>query len=225
MAGFPREAVQFLADLRENNNRTWFLENKAKADKLLLEPGRDLIVEVGELLRKNRPDIIADPRTDRSIYRLNRDTRFSHDKTPYKTHLGLWWWEGQENRLECPGFYFHLLPEGFGWSIGCYRFSERGLAGWREALLDAKKAAAFKKALKDIEKTGAGFEEAELKRVPSAYPADHPMAPWLRHKGFYSWTEAYPHPEELFSEDAAAFLYDLFASGFKLHDWLVRHIA
>ncbi|MDL2226884.1 DUF2461 domain-containing protein, partial [Deltaproteobacteria bacterium OttesenSCG-928-M10] len=119
--GFSEETITFLADLRANNNRTWFMENRDRAEKFLLSPARDLVAAVGDLLRRQRPDIVADPRTDRSLYRLNRDTRFSRDKTPYKAHLGVWWWEGAGGRMECPGFYFHLTPDGFGWSVGCYR--------------------------------------------------------------------------------------------------------
>ncbi|MDR2947111.1 MAG: DUF2461 domain-containing protein [Candidatus Adiutrix sp.] len=220
-----RAAADFLAELRDNNNRAWFLENRDRAEELLLSPARSLVVEVGELLRKKRPDIIADPRTDRSIYRLNRDTRFSRDKTPYKTHLALWWWEGLEGRLECPGFYYHLTPDGWGWSIGCYRFSESGLNGWRQSLLDAAKAKAFRRVISDFEKTGAPFGAPELKRAPAGFSPDHPMIQYLRHKGFYSWAEESPHPPELFGPDAAEFIYDRFATGLKLHDWLVKTLA
>ncbi len=217
-----REALKFLAELRDNNNRTWFLENRERAEEVLLTPGRELVTAVGELLRKKRPDLVADPRTDRSIYRLNRDTRFSRDKTPYKTHLALWWWEGSEGRLECPGFYFHLAPESLGLSVGCYRFSETGLAGWRQAFLDPKRAAAFRRLIKDFsETTGAAFSEPEYKRMPAGLDPAHPMAEWLRHKGFYSWTETAP-PEEIFGPDAAEYIFERFIPGLKLHDWLVK---
>ena len=217
-----RDAVNFLAELRANNNRAWFQENRDRAEEALLSPARELVVEVGELLRKKRPDIIADPRTDRSIYRLNRDTRFSRDKTPYKTHLALWWWEGQEGRLQCPGFYYHLTPDGWSWSVGCYRFSEAGLDGWRKSLLDPKKAGGFRRIVKDFEKSGAMFSEPELKRAPAGFDPDHPMIEWLRHKGFYSWNEEAPHPVELFEPGAAEFIYERFTAGLKLHDWLVK---
>lgn len=220
--GMPQEALIFLADLRANNNRAWFQENRRRAEEFLLSPARDLVVRVGELLRKKRPDIIADPRTDRSIYRLNRDTRFSHDKTPYKTHLALWWWEGGAGRLECPGFYFHLTPESLALSVGCYRFSEAGLAGWRRALVDAKQAAAFRRLVRDFEKTGAVFSQPELKRMPAGLDPGQPMARWLRHKGFYSWTEKFPQPEEIFKADAAEYIFQRFTPALKLHDWLVR---
>lgn len=221
-SGISRDAISFLTELRENNNRTWFLENRDRCEEVLLAPARELVVLVGELLRKKRPDIIADPRTDHSIYRLRRDTRFTRDKTPYKTHLALWWWEGVEGRLECPGFYLHLSPDSLGLSAGCYRFSETGLAGWRRSLLDPGKAASFQKLVRDFEKTGAVFSDPELKRSPAGFDPGHPMARWLRHKGFYSWTEDMPQPEEIFKPEAADYIFHRFVPALKLHDWMVR---
>ncbi len=220
--GFSRQALSFLAELRENNNRTWFQENRGRAEELLLVPARELIVAVGKLIRLKRPDIIADPRTDRSIYRLNRDTRFSRDKTPYKTHLALWWWEGVEGRLECPGFYLHLDPDFLGLSFGCYRFSDRGLAAWRSALGDPRKTARLRGLLKDLEKAGAPMSAPELKRAPAGYDPAHPAADLLRHKGFFSWAEEFPHPGEIFSGQAAEYIYSRFEAGLKFHDWLVK---
>ena len=216
------EALLFLAELRENNNRQWFHENRERAEAVLLVPARQLVYEVGELLRAKRPNIIADPRTDRSIYRLNRDTRFSHDKTPYKTHLALWWWEGVEGRLECPGFYFHLSPDSLGWSVGCYRFSERGLLNWRRALSDAKKAASFLRLVKSVERAGFDFSPPELKRMPAGFSEDHPAALWLRHKGLYTWNEECPHPKEIFGPSAAEYVFERFQPFLKFHGRLLE---
>lgn len=222
--GLNKKGINFLRELRENNNRTWFQENRARAEEELLGPARELVVELGELLRIQRPQIIADPRTDRSIYRLNRDTRFSRDKTPYKTNLALWCWEGQGYKLECPGFYFHFMPEGFGWSIGCYRFSSQGLELWRAALLNPKKASAFKKAMRDLELAGLDYVAPELKRLPAGLTAQPPLSVWLRHKGFFTWNEQAGHPAELFGSGAAEFLFERFQPGFKLHRWLVDNL-
>lgn len=216
-----RESIVFLNELRENNSRRWFQENRDRAEEVLLNPARKLVAEVGELLRQKRPHIIADPRTDRSIYRLNRDTRFSRDKTPYKTHLALWWWEGFEGRLECPGFYVHVSPDSLGWSVGCYRFSEKGLSNWRRTLTDPKKAVIFMRLAATVEKGGFDFSQPELKRVPAGFSAELPAAKWLRHKGLYTWNEEVPHPADLFGDSAAEFIFNRFAPFVKFHGQLL----
>lgn len=218
--GLNRESVNFLSELRENNNRLWFQQNRERAEEVLLAPARALVAAVGDLLRKKRPDIIADPRTDRSIYRLNRDTRFSRDKTPYKTHLALWWWEGLEGRLECPGFYLHLTPDSLGLSVGCYRFSERGLGNWRRVLSDAKKASSFMRLARSVEEAGFGFSPPEMKRTPAGYSPDHPAAAWLKHKGLYTWNEEFPQPQEIFGPSAAEYIFSRFEPLIKFHSRL-----
>ena len=99
-AGFTPAAVKFLAALRRHNDRAWFASQKDRCEAVRLGPARDLVNALGHRLQKKRPSLIADPRIDRSIYRLNRDTRFSPDKTPYKTHLALWLWEGGAARRQ-----------------------------------------------------------------------------------------------------------------------------
>jgi uncharacterized protein (TIGR02453 family) len=109
--GFPREALAFLAALAENNEREWFAAHRDEYESTLLEPARDFVVETGEELRGRGLDVHADPRVNGSIFRINRDTRFSKDKRPYKTHLDLWLWQGEGPSRSCPGFFFRLSPE------------------------------------------------------------------------------------------------------------------
>ena len=82
----------------------WFKRHKNDYEELVLNPSRLFVSEMGELLRGIVPAINADPRVNRSLFRINRDTRFSKDKTPYKTHITLWFWEGLGPRMENPGF-------------------------------------------------------------------------------------------------------------------------
>jgi uncharacterized protein (TIGR02453 family) len=221
-AGFTPAAVKFLAALRRHNDREWFAGQKDRCEAVLLGPARDLVTALGQRLRKKRPDLIADPRIDRSIYRLNRDTRFSPDKTPYKTHLALWLWEGAAARLECPGFYFHLAPDFLGLSVGCYRFSEPGLAAWRARMAEPKTAARLRHLIKDMDAAGLCHGEPELKRAPSGFAPDHPAAEFLRHKGFYTWSEIRPHPPEIFGPDAAGYIFRHWSAGLGLHTLLAE---
>ncbi len=83
--GFSPDAVDFLAELRENNERSWFQPRKAEFDRLLREPMEALVTDLAERLAARGIPLRADPK--RSIFRIYRDTRFSKDKSPYKTHV------------------------------------------------------------------------------------------------------------------------------------------
>ena len=86
---FPGNSVRFLSKLKRNNNREWFESHREEFVTSVLEPAQEFVVVLGELLRTIAPGIIAIPKTDKSIFRLHRDVRFSKNKSPYKTNLGI----------------------------------------------------------------------------------------------------------------------------------------
>jgi uncharacterized protein (TIGR02453 family) len=90
-AGFPPEGLAFLEGLGRDNTKAYFDAHRATYESALLEPAKAFVVALGEELRARvSPGIRAEPRVNGSILRINRDTRFSADKTPYKDHLDLW---------------------------------------------------------------------------------------------------------------------------------------
>jgi uncharacterized protein (TIGR02453 family) len=112
--GFPQKGLVFFKELAENNDKLWFDAHRGDYEHHVLGPARYFIVALGDRLKSIAPKIQADPRVNKTLFRINRDTRFRHDKTPYKTHLALWFWEGTRPRMECSGFYFHLVDFCFG---------------------------------------------------------------------------------------------------------------
>ena len=108
-SGFTRETVRFFAALRKNNNRDWFLLNKETYDRHVLEPAKLFVTAMGERLKTIAPGIVAVPAVNKSIFRIYRDTRFSKNKLPYKTHVAAVFhhrgnWQGSA------GYYFHIEP-------------------------------------------------------------------------------------------------------------------
>ena len=151
---FPKSANNFLAKLSRNNNREWFDKHREEYSAALLEPAQEFVVELGEKLQTIRPNIIALPKIDKSIFRLHRDVRFSKDKLPYKTNLGIIFWEGDDKKLESSGFYFHLEPKYFFLGGGTYMFSDTMIKTYREALTDKTAGEQLIKAIKKVTKSG-----------------------------------------------------------------------
>jgi uncharacterized protein (TIGR02453 family) len=114
---FGAELFRFLRDLEENNDRVWFNENKSRYEEHVREPALQFVADVAPGLRKLSKRLVADPRpVGGSVFRIHRDTRFSKDKTPYKTHVGIHF--SHESRGEgAPVIYLHLEPGG-SFSIG-----------------------------------------------------------------------------------------------------------
>ncbi|MBM4326907.1 MAG: DUF2461 domain-containing protein [Deltaproteobacteria bacterium] len=218
--GFPQKGVEFLRQLAEHNDREWFSRHKPDYDEFLLAPARDFVTAMGARLQKMSPGIIADPRTDRSIFRINRDTRFAKDKSPYKTHLGIFFWEGNRPKMECPGFYFHLEPPTLMLAAGLYCFPKHLLETYRDAVVSPKHGPALAKAIREVTKP-KGYEVGEVhyKKTPRGYDANHANAKYLLYSGLYVMVNE-PAPQELFSSKLLDHCFERFRLMAPLHRWL-----
>src|SRR4030042_2947058 len=137
-SGFNKETVKFFKSLSLNNDRDWFAKHRETYDRQVMEPAKAFVVAMGERLRRVVPGIVAVPMVNKSIFRINRDTRFSLDPAPYKTNLGLYFWEGGISRMESPGFYFGLEPPDVHLGSGMYMFPDYFITRYRCAVVDPK---------------------------------------------------------------------------------------
>jgi len=220
--GFLREGLEFLIDLRENNNKSWFESHRIHYEKYLVEPAQQFIIEMGSMLQSLTPNIIFDPRTDKSLFRIYRDTRFSKDKTLYKTHIAMFFWEGIGKKLECPGFYFHLQPERLLLAAGIHVFTPEMLKKYRESVVHEKLGPMLVNAVEKVKNTGKFVMSGKhYKRVPKGYPQEHSRAEYLLYNGMGAMYET-PIPEELYTSDLLNYCYQVFQDMSPLHHWLVE---
>ena len=220
--GFTKETIRFFTGLRRNNDRDWFAAHREVYDQQVMEPAKAFVVAMGERLRTVAPRIIAVPLVNKSIFRLNRDTRFSLDPSPYKTNLGLYFWEGTKGRMECPGFYFHLEPPDIFLGGGMYMFPESLIPRYRRAVIDAKLGPELRKIVSGLA-ARKGFElgGTHYKRVPAGYDPGHPNADLLKHNALYAGWEA-RIPEELYSARLVDYCFERYEPILPLHRWLVK---
>jgi uncharacterized protein (TIGR02453 family) len=188
-AGFPEEGLQFLADLAENNNRDWFNGHKQHYKDVIVAPAVAFIQTMGEQLRFISPHIQYDTRTNGqgSLMRIYRDTRFSKDKTPYKTWVGIRFWEGGGKAGGNPGFFFGFDATAGGLHVGMYGFDKTMLTAYREAVDDDELGAELEAALASVRGAGAYEINGEhYKRVPRGFDPDHPRVDLLRYNTLYA---------------------------------------
>ena len=222
-AGFPREAARFLKDLTQNNSKAWFDTRRGDYQAGMAEPAKDFVIAMGTRLARIDPGIRAEPKVNGSIFRINRDTRFSKDKSPYKDHLALIFWRGEGRNRECPGYYFRLSAESLGLAAGLYQMTDSKLARYRSAVLDAAEGSELTKLLAKLQKGGNQIGGEKFKRVPRGLPADHANAELLKHKGLYAWVDTAPLPD-LTGDAFADFCFDHFRRMAPLEAWLYRNL-
>lgn len=219
--GFSRETVRFLTGLRRNNDRAWFEAHREDYERHLLEPSQAFVVAMGGRLRAIAPNIVAVPRIDKSIFRLNRDTRFSSDSSPYKTNLGIFFWEGR-SRMESAVFYFHLEPPKLMLGGGAYAFGKDALARYRRAVLDSRLGRDLARIVAAIRETGRyEIGGRHSKRVPAGFDPEHPNAELLKHNGLYAGFTS-KIPDILYSAELMDHCVRLYEPLAPLHRWLVK---
>jgi uncharacterized protein (TIGR02453 family) len=222
---FPIITENYLQDLYRNNNKEWFAKNKSRFENEFLKPASDFVIELGNLIREIVPNIIAIPKIDQSIFRLHRDMRFSKDKKPYKTNLGIYIWEGDRPRMECSGFYFHIEPGNIFWGSGIYKFSADQQKKFREIVSSPENASQLENVLNDITINPAySIGGSELKKTPRGYDHTYIYKKYFLHTGLYAYYE-----KNTISEfDEKSVLYysiKLFRDFYPLHKWLMERVV
>jgi uncharacterized protein (TIGR02453 family) len=180
--GFPLGLLHFLNDLKKHNRRDWFQANKPRYEQELLAPALAFIKAMNEPLGKISPYFQAIPKKQGgSLMRIYRDVRFSKDKRPYKTNVGIHFRHVAGRDVHAPGFYVHIEPDEVFMGAGIWHPDSKSLGRIRKAI--AKDPAAWKKS-----QGGKAFRDRyelsgdSLIRPPKGYDAEHPLIEDLKRK-------------------------------------------
>ncbi len=186
--GYSAEAIDFLAAL-PSRDPDWFKANKTDYQRLLVEPTKALVVDLGQELQTMAPGIEAQPKTNGSIAPINNDLRFAPDATPYKDHLMLRFWEGPTKKT-APMLMVHIGTDKVGFATG---LMPADVQQWRD-VIDSPTGEQLATAIATLAKAKkADVIGQELKKVPAPYDPDHARGDLLRHKALQvRWIEPMP---------------------------------
>ncbi|MBI5323710.1 MAG: DUF2461 domain-containing protein [Ignavibacteriae bacterium] len=185
--GFTPEVRKFFQELEKNNNKDWFHANKTRYEEFVKEPAKEFVFTMGKRFAKSGLQYYADPK--KSLFRINRDIRFSANKDPYKTNLGVlfpyMFTHEVSKAVEVPGLYFHVDAKESFIAGGLHMPSNEKLRELRELI-----ASEWKELFKIVnnkkfkEEFPKIFNDDKLKNTPRGYEPDHPAAEWLKLKGY-----------------------------------------
>ena len=183
-AYFTPATFDFLTELAANNNRDWFAVNKPRYEGDVKAPALRFISDFGPHLARISARFRADPRANGgSLFRIYRDTRFSPDKSPYKTHTGIHFRHEAAKDAHAPGFYLHLEPGSVFVGCGVWRPAGSALRKIREAI-DEDPDAWLRASRDDGFRASFELSGDSLIRAPRGYGVDHPLIVDLRRKDF-----------------------------------------
>jgi uncharacterized protein (TIGR02453 family) len=180
--GFPPEMNQFFRGLKRHNKREWFQPRKHLFDKQVKEPMLELVAALNRDLVKYAPEFVTEPK--KALFRIYRDTRFSADKTPYKTHIAASFARrgASTTGLGTGGFYFHLSHDQIEVAGGIYHPERETMLIVRQHIADhyqeMRRILADKKARKLV----GDLQGDELTRAPKGFDPEHPAIDLIKKK-------------------------------------------
>lgn len=190
---FTPDTIAFLRELERNNNRDWFNANKRRYETLVLDVALEFIKSMYEPLSDFAPNFTAIPkRMGGSLMRVYRDTRFSRDKTPYKTNIGIQFRHEQAKDVHSPGYYVHVDPERVFLGVGMWRPPSDALRQIRERIshkpVEWERASGDKAFRRHFVLGGES-----LTRPPRGFDASHPWIDDIKRKDFIAVREMDVH--------------------------------
>ena len=181
---FTQATFDFLDELAAHNHRAWFEANKPRYEALVREPALDFIEAMEPVLKTITPHFVAQPRkVGGSLMRVYRDTRFSRDKTPYKTNVGIQFRHSLGKDIHAPGLYVHIATDECFYAAGCWH-PEADVLGKLRDFIAQHPEKWF--AARDDKKFVSQWElwGDSLTRPPRGYAADHPAIADIKRKDF-----------------------------------------
>lgn len=218
--GLHQATFDYLRALAAENTRDWFEAHRVEYEAHWLKAGLDLIATLGPACAAMTPRLLAVPKLNQSLRRINRDTRFSRDKTPYQPWLHLILSTGLPfNKV--PEMHIVLTPEGLGYGAGNYGLEPAALDRMRGRICDFADRARLLAALEVAATVQSTLDPPDLARVPKGHAADPSWDHLLRRKGLIVRTQSNaPPPDWLFTSEAPERLVGIISAHLPLLDWL-----
>jgi len=179
-AGFPPEMVKFFRSLRRNNRREWFQPRKHLFEQHVKAPMLDLLGAINTELAKFAPEYVTEPKS--AIFRIYRDTRFSADKTPYKTHVAASFARRGGERMGAGGFYFSVSNEGIEVAAGIWHPERDVMLAVRNHIAETHEELSRILANKKSRKLAGELKGDALSRSPKGFDPAHPAAEFIKMK-------------------------------------------
>lgn len=181
---FSSQGMTFLKRLEKNNNRDWFHENQSDYEDLIRTPALNFIDDMENDLTHLSPHFLAiSKKVGGSLMRVHRDVRFSKDKSPYKTNIGIQFRHEMGKDVHAPGFYVHIAPDECFVGVGIWRPDSTALGKIRDAIIE--RDTTWLAAVNDKKfKRNYALSGESLKNAPRGYDKEHPLIDDLKRKDF-----------------------------------------
>ncbi len=226
--GFKPTTLEFYAELAHNNERDWFISQRARYLSEVIEPAQAFVEALGKRLQKRRPQLGFDINYigRGSIKKIHTDQRFQKGRPPLKTYAQIMFWEGPlETKKANSCLMVHIDPERIKLAAGLKYFDGRLLKDFRQAVVDPDHGGRLAEAIAGLKQyKGYSLKGVHFKKTPRGFDAAHPRAPLLLHDALYVELSRRV-PQSFFSSRFVGFCAKHFRQMENLHAWCVDFLA
>jgi uncharacterized protein (TIGR02453 family) len=185
-----KKALEFLESIRKNNSKEYFEAHRDEYEQYILNPSKAFVVEMGEHLMALEPTVDAEPKINRSLFKMYRDVRrMGENKEPMKSKIGIIFPQGGWSgcRLQKSSFYLHFSPDELFVAVGVRWFNKPMLDAYREYIGDEKRRVALDETLKKINALGYSIMGREYKKYPKGFTPQMKSVDLSLHKGMATY--------------------------------------
>ncbi len=226
--GFTPQTIQFYRGLSQHNDQTWFEAHREDYLKYAMEPAQSLVLDLGPQLQKLRSGFQFNPDFNGkgSIKKIHADRRFNRDREPYKTWLGVFFWEGPlKTKKDNSVVSLRISPNELRLFAGFKHFEPSVQKAYRAAVADEASGQALEQITVKLAQQGYTIDGAAgFAKVPHGFPADHPRADLLKHDALVAF-HSEPLSDVVFSPKLADYALKHFKAMLPLHAWCVDALA
>lgn len=217
--GFSKKGIDFLKKLELNNTKVWFENNRSIWEKEILLPNTNFVQEMGETLQILVPTIHFKPKVGGSLFRIYRDVRFSKDKTPMKSKIGLLFWQGQAHRMQSSSFYMHYDKESCFVASGIRNFKPPLLKAYRKYIKHKKHRDSLHVILEELKQKGYLIPEPKYKRVPAEFDKNEEHIYLTKHAAMFAYIE-FKIDDTFYKEALIDKVFKVYQDMAKLQNWV-----
>jgi len=190
--GFPKEGLTLLSDIAQNNTKEWFEANRDRHDQYIVAPNKAFVEEMGEYLQMLVPTIHALPKTNKSLFKIYRDSRF-HPTEPIKTKIGILFWQGGGHRMQSSSFYMHYEAHELFWAAGIRNFKPPLLNSYRDYIQNPIVREELHYILESLRTQGYQIPEPHYRRCPRGLDCEDSYSYLYHYRAMFAYLTAKPN--------------------------------
>lgn len=219
--GFKKEGIEFLKELKKNNTKEWFENNRHIWQKYIQDPNIAYIAEMGETLQILVPTINAKPKVGGSLFKIYTDVRFGNIKAPIKSKIGLLLWQGPGHRMQSSSFYMHYDKDEYFIAGGIRNFKPPLLKTYREFIKDDKIRAELHLIIEELKAKGYSLPDPKFKRVPKDFDKEDENVYLTLFGAMYAY-KTFKIDKTFFSKKILDRAFNIYSDLHKLQQWVYK---